>query len=333
MTNPAPKDPLKDLQLKLKLVSNALIEERKKSSSFEKQNNELKSQVAELERILNDKENDIIRLTKENLEIQNAMSLKNSGATDNVSIIGKVFQKNTADPVNEIKIKKLQEEIAQLQEQKEKIATELNDFKVDAENSIKEKTKVIIELTEEKNKFLNEISQKNKVLSENYQRIEIMSKSLADFDSIKEKLNDQLNETTKARDDLSAKLAETEKQLNEKTLLYNQTYEKLKQSTQEGLLLGSKITQYKFDLLQNSTKTVYKFKCEKKAAQGENIKCIIYFGQTEDDEYVMMYKEGKNDERTIRIEDVEYLKIVGDKKTDKQENQVEISILVCFNLI
>ncbi|MCQ2818898.1 MAG: hypothetical protein MJ252_16655, partial [archaeon] len=290
------KDISKELQLKLKVVSSALIEERKKTANLEKQISDLRIQMAEMEKILNEKEEGIIALTKENLEIQNAMSLKKNvdkeEAEKRVSnIIGKVFQKNTVDPVNDLKIKKLTEENTQLLEQKEKIESEFQKFKTETEEKMKEKEKIISKLNEDKKNYISEICSKNKILSENEQRMEIMSKSLTDFDVQKAKLNTQIKEITTERDELSSDLKETQRILKEKSKIFEEQKEKLKSISEDNLLLSSKVSQYKYNMLQNSTQTNCRFKLEKIIPQGVNIKCFVIFGQTEDNEYMMIYRE------------------------------------------
>ena len=103
---------IKDLSVKIQVLKNALIEERKKTTLLETKNENLKSQVKELESVVSEKEKKLLQLTQESLDIQNALSLQRNKSTSNTSsvgsLIGNIFQKDSQDPLLEIEVKKLQ---------------------------------------------------------------------------------------------------------------------------------------------------------------------------------------------------------------------------------
>lgn len=348
MSNPQQtKDPLKDLQVKLKLLSAALIEERKKSSSlleevkkttiYEKQNNDLKSQLQELERIINEKENDNIKLSKENFEMQNALSIKNSQKGENVSessvtnIIGNIFQINKTDPVSDLRIKKLQEENDALISEKRNIENEYNSYKTKNDVLLAEKDKIIEELKKDNNKYINEISEKNKILSENVQRMEIMAKSLSDFDSIKKQLNEKIEKLSNENNELINNYKALETKYKDLEINAKDYYENWKKAKEESLNLALKADTYKYDMLRNSTSNVYRFKCDEIISENTICTCYILFGISEDKEYVILFENDKNKEdRRFTIDNVEYLKIVDDPHTTKKNSVLEISVIVIY---
>ena len=69
---------IKDLQKKLYILKNALIEEKKKTSSLEQLSNEMKSQIKQLEEEIINKDKEIIKLNKEIMDFQNSISLGKS---------------------------------------------------------------------------------------------------------------------------------------------------------------------------------------------------------------------------------------------------------------
>ena len=69
---------IKDLQKKLYILKNALIEEKKKTTSLEQLSSEMKSQIKQLEDEIIKKDEEIIKLNKEIMDFQNSISLGKS---------------------------------------------------------------------------------------------------------------------------------------------------------------------------------------------------------------------------------------------------------------
>ena len=122
----------KELMVKFQAVKNGLIEERKKTSELERKHTQMKSQLTQLESVIEEKEKEIIKLTKESLDIQNALSLernKNTNKGSGLSIIGNIFQKESTDPLSEIEIKKLQKINSELKAENETIKKDFEEYK------------------------------------------------------------------------------------------------------------------------------------------------------------------------------------------------------------
>ena len=328
---------IKDLQMKLQVLKNALIEERKKTTLLESSNTQMKSQLSQLEVVINEKEKEIIKLTIESLDIQNALSLernksmsKSSGLSVN-NIIGNIFQKDTVDPIREIEIKKLEKINGELKAENELIKKEFNDFKSNSFKTNEEKSKIIQELQEKLSKNENIISEKNKTLAEYSIRLENMAESLKEFDKEKTKFTSEFQTMKKLKDDLEKQKQCLEKEMKLKDLTLKEWQEKVKKFEEENLLLANKATTYKYALAESNA-VIQKFKCEK--VGNPNVKCELTFGPTEDNEYVILYQEEKSKEERIKIEDVEYIKSLN-QRTRNKFNEVydiaDISILVCIN--
>ena len=69
---------IKDYQKKLYVLKNALIDEKKKTTSLEQLSSEMKSQIKQLEEEIIHKDEEIIKLNKEIMDFQNSISLGKS---------------------------------------------------------------------------------------------------------------------------------------------------------------------------------------------------------------------------------------------------------------
>ena len=131
---------IKDLQKKLYILKNALIEEKKKTSSLEQLSNEMKSQIKQLEEEIINKDKEIIKLNKEIMDFQNSISLGKSKLVEEeikekkkTNIIENVINKTkslTSSDKNDIPNEVMLEiENKQLKKKNEEIETELKNIK------------------------------------------------------------------------------------------------------------------------------------------------------------------------------------------------------------
>ena len=135
---------IKDLQKKLYILKNALIEEKKKTTSLEQLSSEMKSQIKQLEDEIIKKDEEIIKLNKEIMDFQNSISLGKSKLVEEenkdkkmmsnmTNIIENVFNKTkslTLSNKNEIPNKVVLElENKKLKKKNEELDTELNNIK------------------------------------------------------------------------------------------------------------------------------------------------------------------------------------------------------------
>ena len=323
---------IKDLQKKLYIIKNALIEEKKKTTSLEQLSNEMKSQIKQLEEEIIHKDEEIIKLNKEIMDFQNSISLGKSKLVEeeikekkktNLNIIENVINKTkslTSSDKNEIPNEVVLElENKKLKKKNEELETELNSIKKKFLEEKNDLVNINIE-NEKKLKELNEsvkskelaIYIKNKELNENQQRIEMLLNNNKIWDLEKGKFNTEL----KATQD-KVNLLETE--LKNKEEIMQKLKNDYKKCSEQNMELYLKIKHLNSEL--SSSKTyMKKFKCEIQN-QPENYKAEISFGPTGDGDYVMVLQIKEDELIPIKLTDVEYI------KKNKQNDALDVSVL------
>ena len=325
---------IKDLQKKLIILKNALIEEKKKTTQLEQLSAEMKSQIKQLEDEIILKDEEIIKLNKEIMEVQNSISLGKSKVEDEIkekdknkvsNIIGNVINKtkslatassSDANIPNEVL---LEIENKVLKKKNEEIQDELNNMK----NKFMEEKNMLVNINISNEKVIKELNEtlkikeesinsKNKTLNENQQRIEMLLNNNKIWDLEKGKFNLELKNTQE-------KVEELEKNLKEKDEILLKWQNDIKKYSQENLELFIKVKNLNYELA-NSKRMLKKFKCEL-INQPENIPCEISFGPTEENEYVMLLQMKADELIKIRLIDVEYIRM------NKQQNALDVSIL------
>ena len=325
---------IKDLQKKLIILKNALIEEKKKTTQLEQLSAEMKSQIKQLEDEIILKDEEIIKLNKEIMEVQNSISLGKSKVEDEIkekdkkkvsNIIGNVINKtkslatassSDANIPNEVL---LEIENKVLKKKNEEIQDELNNMK----NKFMEEKNMLVNINISNEKVIKELNEtlkskeesiisKNKTLNENQQRIEMLLNNNKIWDLEKGKFNLELKNTQE-------KVEELEKNLKEKDEILLKWQNDIKKYSQENLELFIKVKNLNYELA-NSKRVLKKFKCEL-INQPENIACEISFGPTEENEYVMLLQMKVDELIKIRLIDVEYIRM------NNQQNALDVSIL------
>ena len=323
---------IKDLQKKLYIIKNALIEEKKKTTSLEQLSNEMKSQIKQLEEEIIHKDEEIIKLNKEIMDFQNSISLGKSKLVEeeikekkktNLNIIENVINKTkslTSSDKNEIPNEVVLElENKKLKKKNEELETELNSIKKKFLEEKNDLVNINIE-NEKKLKELNEsvkskelaIYIKNKELNENQQRIEMLLNNNKIWDLEKGKFNTELKAT-------QDKLNLLEIELKNKEEIMQKLKNDYKKCSQQNMELYLKIKHLNSEL--SSSKTyMKKFKCEIQN-QPENYKAEISFGPTGDGDYVMVLQIKEDELIPIKLTDVEYI------KKNKQNDALDVSVL------
>ena len=323
---------IKDLQKKLYIIKNALIEEKKKTTSLEQLSNEMKSQIKQLEEEIIHKDEEIIKLNKEIMDFQNSISLGKSKLVEeeikekkktNLNIIENVINKTkslTSSDKNEIPNEVVLElENKKLKKKNEELETELNSIK----KKFLEEKNDLVNINIENEKTLKELNEsvkskelaiyiKNKELNENQQRIEMLLNNNKIWDLEKGKFNTELKAT---QDKLN--LLETE--LKNKEEIMQKLKNDYKKCSEQNMELYLKIKHLNSEL--SSSKTyMKKFKCEIQN-QPENYKAEISFGPTGDGDYVMVLQIKEDELIPIKLTDVEYI------KKNKQNDALDVSVL------
>ena len=325
---------IKDLQKKLLILKNALIEEKKKTTQLEQLSTEMKSQIKQLEDEIILKDEEIIKLNKEIMDVQNSISLGKSKVEDEIkekdkktvsNILGNVLNKTKSltssssteknilnEVLLEIENKQLKKKNEEIQEELNNTKNKYNEEKTSLVNINLNSEKIIKELHEALRAKEESICSKNKQLNENQQRIEMLLNNNKIWDLEKGKFNAELKSTQE-------KVEELEKKLKNKDEMLSKWQNDIKKYSQENLELYIKVKNLSHELAK-SKKVLKKFKCEL-VNQPENIPCEISIGPTGENKYVMLLQMNEDELIEIKLIDVEYIRI------NRQKNALDVSIL------
>jgi len=109
MSEPKEELKIKDLLIKLQVLTNGLIEERKKSQSY-------LDRIKEYEVSIQNKDSEIVELTKEKFDLKSKLTLeksKQAPVKKNESYFSSLFNKLIEKPVDDSKVTKLEQKINQ----------------------------------------------------------------------------------------------------------------------------------------------------------------------------------------------------------------------------
>ena len=300
---------VKDLIMKMNILSNGLVNERKKSGLLQKKNEELQKQY-EI------KENECLELNK---KIKDLESYKKKFLQNNEN---KKYETNNNDKINnDIIIQKFADEISSLKLENEELKKKLNNSKINLDDKIKQYSKIIEVQTEKLTKKENE----NMELKKNV--FELNEKMINSSNITKEEIENLKNE--KIRFEILFKQSENEKQeikdkyeesLNNIKKLEEEKknyLEKIHQQEVNGIKLAQKLSEYKNLLIELNTKIqifhVQRINTFTKSDMD------ITFGQDKNNNFVMKIDDG-NSASLVNIEDIESV-----KQLDK--NKLEINYM------
>ena len=325
---------IKDLQKKLLILKNALIEEKKKTTQLEQLSTEMKSQIKQLEDEIILKDEEIIKLNKEIMDVQNSISLGKSKVEDEIkekdkktvsNILGNVLNKTKSltssssteknipnEVLLEIENKQLKKKNEEIQEELNNTKNKYNEEKTSLVNINLNSEKIIKELHEALRAKEESICSKNKQLNENQQRIEMLLNNNKIWDLEKGKFNAELKSTQEKVDEL-------EKKIKDKDAILSKWQNDIKKYSQENLELFIKVKNLSHELA-NSKRILKKFRCEL-VNQPTNVPCEISFGPTGENKYVMLLQMNEDELIEIKLIDVEYIRM------NRQKNALDVSIL------
>jgi chromosome segregation ATPase len=328
---------VKELLVKIDVLKKGIISERKKNKALTAQNTQLETE-------LNNKENEIRKLCKEKVELENqlqlekkklekkeesliqmANSIKSSNSTNkfgfNINFLKKNEEKekgkenNVIDFINNNEtIEKLNDEIVKLKMENEIYKKKMdealiqnNDLKSDFKNLIKTQSEKLYSV-EENNKKLK------KEKEDLIKQLEMKGKLVGETFNKKKYFEDMIQELTESKNQL---LAQMQSCLNkcEKLVLENQTYrERLHQHQIDETLLGQKLAEFKNAIIKINTKVqIYHVI---KVGLISNSRMDITFGQDKKNNYVMRIDDEDKKVELINMLDVDYFKQVGNDKVE-----------------
>ena len=343
---------IKDLQMKISVLSNGVLDERTKKSELENEIARLKGVIAEQEMMLLEKENVNTKIHNEKSKIQSELEHQKSRSSygsfsgSNARSIFSLFQRRNSNPDSHCSNNNTLHESCAETEDTCKVEKEVETLK--AENiNLKKRIKDLTEdydLAKQNYQFLInnhveklkslEISnnEKNKVIDENNKRLEVMLESYKKYDILQSKYESANSELitlqakyTEMENNYQIKIKKQEKELNhnKKSLLKHET---------ESSNLAKKLAELKNAVIEQNI-VIQSFKGERKGTLfNHTLEVIILFlliiifkvtfGRTDDNDYIMILKEN-NSEEYVNVEDIEFL-----KQNDKNIELVDLKYIV-----
>lgn len=244
---------IKDFQIKMQVLKNAVIEERNKRSELEKEINKLKDTLQQHEDTLHDKELAVIQLSNEKFELQSALEIeRNKSEYNNMSftdLLGGIFQKKESITYQDSKflleLKELRLDNDML---KKKIEEQTNDF----ENCKSEYQNLLNTQMTKVRTLESALVEKNKLIDENNKKLEIMFENYKKYDIEKTKYNSIINKITEENNLKSEKIIELLNKLEDKENVINTYKESFVRHEIESTELAKKLAELKNAIIESN---------------------------------------------------------------------------------
>lgn len=309
---------VKELLIKMEVLKNGILDERRKNSVLEKK-------YENLQVFTNEKENEIIELSKEKQELLLQLSIEKKKYESKGSKfkLTDFFNKTVSPDEEDQKEEDRTNQLAQLKFENEVLNNRLIEALQQYEQ-YKEDYKKLIQVQIIKIQVLEEtIEQKNK-------EIEVLKAKIGteeDFDYQMEKershYGNMIITLTKEKDEYYAKFRELYGKLQKITLEKETFKEAIHKHEVESGKLAQKLAEYKNALIESNLK-IQVYHCEKIGIVNKDID--ITFGETNENRFVMKITDDKHRSDLINIEDVEYMKVI-------EANLIEIKYMVILYYI
>ena len=329
-----PKEELKikDLLIKLQVLSNGLIEERKKSQNY-------LNRLKEYEESLQKKDAEIVELTKEKFDLKSKLTLeksKQNPAKTNDSYFSSILSKITQKPVDESKVTKLEEKINQqnyeIKDLSKRLMAEREDFdeqKIKFQTMLTIQTQEITKLKENLEKAKNQAPPMRASLPPSSQQDKI--------ESLKKQFNMERDEFDKKLSIVNTELKEVKEKNEEMTKDLNLKNEELHVKNIENMSMKSQITKIYNELNQLKLE-IHNKQLSPRVFQVERIKDGLVKNKTV---MTIMFQWNKNEKRCevifkrmkngkLNVETVNIIDIAQFKYSDKKHEYIDIEFHVSF---
>ena len=297
---------VKDLIMKMNILSNGLINERKKSALLQKKNEELQKQY-EI------KENECLELNK---KIKDLESFKKKFSQNNINTNNNEITNN--DKINnEIIIQKFADEISSLKLENEDLKLKLNNSMTNLDNKIKQYSKIIEVQTEKLTKKENENMELKKNIFELNEKINNNSNiSKEEIENLKKEKNHfeiLFKQTENEKKEIKNKYEESLNNIKNLEEEKKNNLERIHQQEINGIKLAQKLTEYKNLLIQINTKIqIFHVQRINTFTKSE---MDITFGQDKNNNFVMKIDDGDS-ASLVNIEDIESVKQLDKNKLE-----------------
>jgi chromosome segregation ATPase len=304
-------DKMKDLLIKLQILTNGLVEERKKSKNY-------LDKIKELEKMLQQKDNEVVDLTKQKFELQANLTFERSKKVKTNSK-KKNIDENQINHYEEI----INEQGFRLRDLNNKLINEKESFiqqKEQFQLLIKQQTQQIVDL---KQKF-EKIDKENTELVKRQENINLMLKK---FEEEKKEYSEKFESYQTDKVKVQNKNVELQNLLDE---VRKENYEKdkeileLKKKNED---ISIQLNEMK-KLIVNKQLTPKSFKVEMIKLPKKTIEILFQKNkEMENYEIVIKGKSKKGEDEHINILDVSSFLI-----NDKDKNRVDIEYMVSIFL-
>jgi hypothetical protein len=297
---------VKDLIMKMNILSNGLINERKKSALLQKKNEELQKQY-EI------KENECLELNK---KIKDLESFKKKFSQNNTNTNNNEITNN--DKINnEIIIQKFADEISSLKLENEDLKLKLNNSMTNLDNKIKQYSKIIEVQTEKLTKKETENMELKKNIFELNEKINNNSNiSKEEIENLKKEKNHfeiLFKQTENEKKEIKNKYEESLNNIKNLEEEKKNNLEKIHQQEINGIKLAQKLTEYKNLLIELNTKIqIFHVQRINTFTKSE---MDITFGQDKNNNFVMKIDDGDS-ASLVNIEDIESVKQLDKNKLE-----------------
>jgi chromosome segregation ATPase len=265
---------LKDLQMKIKVLKQGVLEERNKKSDLEKDIAKLKIRIYEYEKKITEQDNIICTLSKEKYELHSKLEIEktkvdNSSSSTNVgdnimNLIGGIFQtrKDSSGDSSDKEVKKLQNENLDLEKQIENLHEKLKDQSEDFERCKGEYQNLLALQMERLKKVEVELQGKNIIIQDNAKKLESLYETYKKLDIEKTRYESRLNEYIDSDRLKNEKIIELLTRLVDQETVITAYKENLSRHEEESAGLARKLAELKNAIIEQNMIIQY-FKGEK----------------------------------------------------------------------
>lgn len=308
---------IKDLLIKLQILAQGLIEERKKSSNY-------LEKIKNFEQIIQEKDQSITDLNKEKFDLQAKLSLERSknGPKKKSGKIGNFVGNFFSDNQNNGKITQLEQETNKLKYEKKNLLQSLAEDKEKFEQEqMKLQTSIALQATK-----ITQLEKEKEDLREEIRNLamqrENVNKMIQDFEDNKYKYDEQYKKFKLENDEYIKQATDSLVRLEEKNkecFLKDKQIKELKKEREE---LVNKLYDMKKEMKNQKIRKI-DFKVEKvEGLLSHNKQMTITFNKDEKtNKFEMIIKYDNNKEEKINIMNINDFK----KSNEKDKNKFDIS--------
>ena len=307
----------RDLLIKLQILTNGLVDERKKSASY-------LQKIKELEKTLQQKENELVDLNKEKFDLKSALAIEKSKKAIKKEESGGFFSRRRGNTVDLGKLSEYEELINQQKFEIKDLTSRLMDEKETFDQQ-KIKFQTLITLQNQQMKELNDkitkLNEENNQLLKKQENVNLM---LVKFEVDKKSYEDKFNEYEQEKKNLEKQ--NTEQKVEIENLKNDNEKKDNEIKTNKKLLdeLAVKLNSMKMELLdrQLSPKSFKVEKIKDGVMGSKKLMTVKFYKNSVKDTYEIMFIQG-DEKESVNLLDLSKFSI-----NDKTPNRVDVSYIV-----